>query len=109
MKPAAIYAHHPKRSSWRCARSPSAPGGRSRASTSNMASASAKGRDERPELDRLLKDAVRRQLDIVMTWSVDCLGCSLRDPRGLLGDLYAQSVDQYLPAHSGHRPYDARR
>jgi DNA invertase Pin-like site-specific DNA recombinase len=37
----------------------------------------AKGRDKRPDFDRLCKDAARRQLDIVMAWSVDRLGRSL--------------------------------
>jgi hypothetical protein len=31
----------------------------------------AKGRDQRPAFDRLLKDATRRKFDIIMAWSVD--------------------------------------
>src|SRR3981081_4889270 len=38
----------------------------------------AKGRDQRPEFDRLLKDATRRRFDVVMAWSVDRLGRSLK-------------------------------
>ena len=30
----------------------------------------AKGRDKRPEFDRLLKGAVRREFDVIMAWSV---------------------------------------
>jgi DNA invertase Pin-like site-specific DNA recombinase len=56
----------------------------------------AKGRDKRPEFDRLLKDATRRQFDIVMAWSVDRLGRSLQDLVAFLGDLHAQGVDLYL-------------
>jgi DNA invertase Pin-like site-specific DNA recombinase len=53
----------------------------------------AKGRDKRPEFDRLLKDATRRQFDLVMAWSVDRLGRSLQDLVAFLGDLHAQGVD----------------
>ena len=31
----------------------------------------AKGRDKRPEFDRLCRDAAKRQFDMVMAWSVD--------------------------------------
>ena len=37
----------------------------------------AKGRDQRPEFDKLLRGAVRRDFDVVMAWSVDRLGRSL--------------------------------
>lgn len=33
-----------------------------------------KGRDKRPALDKLCKDAARRRFDVVMAWSVDRLG-----------------------------------
>jgi len=56
----------------------------------------AKGRDQRPAFDRLLKDATRRQFDLVMAWSVDRLGRSLQDLVAFLGDLHAQGVDLYL-------------
>jgi DNA invertase Pin-like site-specific DNA recombinase len=56
----------------------------------------AKGRDRRPEFDRLLKDATRRQFDIVMAWSVDRLGRSLQDLVTFLGDLHAQGIDLSL-------------
>jgi DNA invertase Pin-like site-specific DNA recombinase len=39
----------------------------------------AKGRDRRPEFDRLLRDAAQRKFDMVMAWSVDRLGRSLQD------------------------------
>jgi DNA invertase Pin-like site-specific DNA recombinase len=56
----------------------------------------AKGREKRPEFDRLLKDSTRRQFDVVMAWSVDRLGRSLQDLVAFLGDLHAQGVDLYL-------------
>jgi DNA invertase Pin-like site-specific DNA recombinase len=39
----------------------------------------AKGRDKRPGFDQMLKDANRRKFDVVMTWSLDRLGRSLRN------------------------------
>ena len=56
----------------------------------------AKGRDERPALDALLKAATRREFDIVASWSVDRLGRSLRHLVAGLGDLQAAGVGLYL-------------
>jgi DNA invertase Pin-like site-specific DNA recombinase len=56
----------------------------------------AKGRDQRPSFDRLLKDATRGKFDIVAAWSVDRLGRSLRDLVNCLGDLQAAGRDLYL-------------
>ena len=56
----------------------------------------ARGRDRRPAFDRLLKDAARRELDLVAAWSVDRLGRSLRDLVGFMDELHALGVDLYL-------------
>jgi DNA invertase Pin-like site-specific DNA recombinase len=56
----------------------------------------AKGRDKRPGLDRMLKDAQRRKFDIVMAWAVDRLGRSLLDLLGTIQTLEACGVDLYL-------------
>ncbi len=56
----------------------------------------AKGRDKRPAFDRLCKAITRRDIDVVMAWSVDRLGRSLQDLVGFLGDLEAVGVDLYL-------------
>ncbi len=56
----------------------------------------AKGRDKRPAFDRLCKAATRREIDVVMAWSVDRLGRSLQDLVAFLGDLQAAGVDLYL-------------
>ncbi len=56
----------------------------------------AKGRDKRPAFDRLCMAATRREIDVVMAWSVDRLGRSLRDLVGFLSELQASSVDLYL-------------
>lgn len=55
-----------------------------------------KGRDKRPELDRMLKDAVQRKFDVVMSWSVDRLGRSLQDLLHLLSELHSMNIDLYL-------------
>lgn len=55
-----------------------------------------KGRDGRPEFDRLLKAIARREVDMVAAWSVDRLGRSLRDLVSLLSDLQAKGVDLFL-------------
>ena len=39
----------------------------------------AKGRNGRPGLDSMLKDASRRKFDIIMSWAIDRLGRSLSD------------------------------
>jgi len=56
----------------------------------------AKGRDQRPEFDRLLKDAARRKFDLIACWSVDRLGRSLQDLVAFLSEIHAKKVDLYL-------------
>ena len=56
----------------------------------------AKGRDGRPEFDRLLRDAAHRKFDMVMAWSVDRLGRSLQDLVHFLSELHALHVDLFL-------------
>jgi len=36
-----------------------------------------KGREDRPALDQMMKEAVNRQFDMVMCWSIDRLGRSM--------------------------------
>lgn len=56
----------------------------------------AKGRDQRPQLDAMLKGAIRRDFDLVMSWSVDRLGRSLKHLIELLSEIEAKGVDLYL-------------
>jgi DNA invertase Pin-like site-specific DNA recombinase len=56
----------------------------------------AKGRDSRPGLDKMLKDASRRRFDVVMAWAIDRLGRSLIDLLGTIQQLEACGVDLYL-------------
>jgi DNA invertase Pin-like site-specific DNA recombinase len=60
----------------------------------------AKGRDQRPSLDTLLKDANRRKFDVVMAWAIDRLGRSLVDLLGTIQHLEAVGVDLYLDQQS---------
>ena len=56
----------------------------------------AKARDQRPAFDALCRDAARRLFDVVMAWSVDRLGRSLKDLVGLLSELHALKIDLFL-------------
>jgi DNA invertase Pin-like site-specific DNA recombinase len=56
----------------------------------------AKGRDQRPGFDRLLKDATARKINMIAAWSVDRLGRSLQDLVGFLGELQAVGCNLYL-------------
>ena len=55
-----------------------------------------KGRDKRPGLDAMLKDANRRKFDVVMAWAIDRLGRSLIDLLGTIEHLQEVGVDLYL-------------
>ena len=56
----------------------------------------AKGRAERPELDRMMRAVIRGELDVVAAWSVDRLGRSLQELVSLLNELRERRVDLYL-------------
>ena len=60
----------------------------------------AKGRDGRPGLDQMLKDAQRRRFDVIMAWAIDRLGRSLIDLLGTIQALEACAVDLYLDQQS---------
>jgi DNA invertase Pin-like site-specific DNA recombinase len=55
-----------------------------------------KGREKRPGFDRLHQDATRRKFDIVMAWSVDRLGRSLKDLIAFLQEMHAAGVELFL-------------
>jgi DNA invertase Pin-like site-specific DNA recombinase len=56
----------------------------------------AKGREQRPGLDAMMKAVARREIDAVAAWSVDRLGRSLIDLLDLLRELHAKGVDLFL-------------
>jgi DNA invertase Pin-like site-specific DNA recombinase len=55
----------------------------------------AKGRDKRPGLDTLLKDAKRRRFDLAVFWSVDRLGRSTASVAAAMDELEAAGVAQF--------------
>ena len=55
-----------------------------------------KGRYDRPQLDAMLKDAVRRRFDVVMCWAVDRLGRSLPDLIECMQELRGAKVDLFM-------------
>jgi DNA invertase Pin-like site-specific DNA recombinase len=55
-----------------------------------------KGREKRPGLDKMLKDATRGRFDVVMSWAVDRLGRSLPDLINTLSELHHVKVDLFL-------------
>jgi DNA invertase Pin-like site-specific DNA recombinase len=56
----------------------------------------AKGRDQRPGLEAIMKAVNAREFDMVATRSVDRLGRSLTDLLGILQDLQEKGVDLFL-------------
>ena len=56
----------------------------------------AKGRDQRPGLDALMKMVARREVDMVASWAVDRLGRSLQHLVSFLVEIQAKGVDLYL-------------
>jgi DNA invertase Pin-like site-specific DNA recombinase len=56
----------------------------------------AKGRDQRPALDRLCTDAARGKFDLIAAWSIDRLGRSLHHIVNLLAELHEQNVAVYM-------------
>jgi DNA invertase Pin-like site-specific DNA recombinase len=55
----------------------------------------ARGRDQRPGFDQMLKDAIRRRFDILMVWSIDRLGRSVLHVASALAELDAAGVRLY--------------
>ena len=56
----------------------------------------AKGRDQRPGLDAMLRAVNAKEFDMVAAWSVDRLGRSLTDLLGILQTLHDKGVDLFL-------------
>ena len=56
----------------------------------------AKGRESRPALDQLHQMLQRREIDVVMTWSIDRLGRSIQNLVALMSDIQSAKVDLYV-------------
>ena len=53
-------------------------------------------KSKRPQLDKLMKAVMRKEIDMVMVWSVDRLGRSLQHLITLLSDIHSKDCDLYL-------------
>src|ERR1700692_3318156 len=60
----------------------------------------AKGRDQRPGLDAMMKAVNAKEFDMVASWSVDRLGRSLTDLLGILQGLHDKGGGLFL-LHAG--------
>ena len=56
----------------------------------------AKGRTERPQFDALIKDATKKDFDIVLAWSVCILGRSLSDLVSFLMEMQSVGCNIYI-------------
>jgi DNA invertase Pin-like site-specific DNA recombinase len=54
-----------------------------------------KGRKDRPGFDSLHRMISRREIDLVMTWSIDRLGRSITDLVSLMAELETKNIDFY--------------
>lgn len=54
-----------------------------------------KGRKDRPAFDRLHLMIARREIDLVMVWSIDRLGRSITDLVSLMGEMETKGVNFY--------------
>ena len=55
-----------------------------------------KSRSDRPALDAMLKDAVRRRFDLIAVWSIDRLGRSLQHLVETVNELHTVGCDLYM-------------
>ena len=56
----------------------------------------AKGRDERPGFDELIKGSVKNEWDIILVWDVSRLGRSLKHLVSFLEDIQSAHCDLYI-------------
>lgn len=56
----------------------------------------AKGRNDRPALDRMLKKSIQRKFDLIAVWSVDRLGRSLHHLVETVNELHSVGIDLYI-------------
>ena len=55
-----------------------------------------KSRNERPSLDKMMKDGVRRRFDMVLCWSVDRLGRSVSHLVETMNELQENKIDIFF-------------
>jgi DNA invertase Pin-like site-specific DNA recombinase len=59
-----------------------------------------KGREDRPALNQLMKDAVNRQFEMVMCWSIDRLGRSITNLIEIMNELNDLKIDMFFSQQS---------
>jgi len=59
-----------------------------------------KSREDRPALNQLMKDAVNRQFEIVMCWSIDRLGRSVTNLIEIMNELNDLKIDMFFSQQS---------
>ena len=55
-----------------------------------------KGREQRPAFDRLFQMVQRKEVDVVMAWSIDRLGRSIQHLTSFMSEVQAVGVDLYI-------------
>ncbi|MBX2897942.1 recombinase family protein [Candidatus Obscuribacterales bacterium] len=60
----------------------------------------AKGRDQRPAFDELLKRSTRREFDVVMVWAIDRIGRSIQHLVTFMNDMQSVGIDLYIHQQS---------
>ncbi|MBX3534554.1 MAG: recombinase family protein [Xanthobacteraceae bacterium] len=60
----------------------------------------AKGRDQRPAFDELLKRSTRREFDVVMVWAIDRIGRSIQHLVTFMNDMQGVGIDLYIHQQS---------
>lgn len=56
----------------------------------------AKGRVDRPGFDKLFRMIQKREIDVIMAWSIDRLGRSIIDLASFMGEVQSAGVDLYF-------------
>ena len=56
----------------------------------------AKSRDQRPSFDRLFHMVQRKEIDVVMSWSIDRIGRSVQSLVSFMAEVQASGVDLYI-------------
>ena len=59
-----------------------------------------KGREDRPALNQMMKDAVNRQFEMVMCWSIDRLGRSITNLIEIMNELNDLKIDMFFSQQS---------
>ena len=60
----------------------------------------AKGREQRPQFDELLKKATQRKFDLIMVWSIDRIGRSIQHLVSFMTEIQSMGVDLYVHQQS---------